>query len=278
MFGGDEVIFTGEYKGFKLGIGFDLRGKEPKEVAQVLAYVSSKIEQPAFEFSGIDTKKIDGMVKLKGTGLSAIVNFIETSNKLRDELGKCVTNPKLICVAECYLFNRLLTQAGMQFKIMPTTPPKPSDEKIEDFIGFMGKYKEWVSIKKLGLEKVQDYEVSGILSGVNHSIVNKAFDFAGVNKNDVLVDSVVKGKRKSYNNLAATLKELEPKLTKGPEDVYLICKVFENLGYKPYASPGMLTEAYPNIKPPKVKGRRPLPAKTIKAPIVADATIGKPKG
>lgn len=256
MFGGDEVIFTGEYKGFKLGIGFDLKGKEPKEVAQVLAYVSSKIEQPAFEFSGIDTKKIDGFAKVNGTGISAIVKFIETTGKLRDELGKCVTNPKLICVAECYLFNKLLTQAGVQFKIMPTDVPKPSDEKIEDFIGFMGRYKEWVSIKKLGLGKVQDYEVSGILSGVNHSIVNKAFDFAGVNKNDVLVDSVVKGKRKSYNNLAAALKDLEPKLTTGPDDAYLVCKVFENLGFKPYASPGMLTEAYPDIKPPKVKGRK----------------------
>ncbi|MFH1520417.1 MAG: DUF2666 family protein [Candidatus Micrarchaeota archaeon] len=257
MFGGDEVIFTGEYKRFKLGICFDLRGKEPKEVAQVLAYVSSKIEQPAFEFSGIDTKKIDEIAKLKGTGLKAIVNFIETSNKLRDELGKYVNDPKLVCVAECYLFNRLLTQAGVQFKIMPTNTPKPSDEKIEDFIGFMGKYKEWVAVKKLGLTKVQDYEVSGILSGVNHTIVNKAFDFAGVNKNDVLVDSIVKGKRKSYNNLAAALKELETKLTNGPDDVYLVCKVFENLGFKPYASPGMLTDAHPDIKPPKVKGRKP---------------------
>ncbi|VVC03252.1 Uncharacterised protein [Candidatus Bilamarchaeum dharawalense] len=257
MFGGDEVIFTGQYKGFKLGIAFDLKGKEPEEVAQVLAYVSSKLEQPAFEFSEIDTKKIDGMAKVKGTGLKAIVEFIESAGKLRDELGKCVNNPKLICVAECYLFNKLLTQANVQFKIVPTNAPKPSDEKIEDFIGFVGKYKEWVAIKKLGLGKVQDYEVSGILSGVNHSIVNKAFDFAGVNKNDALVDSVVKGKRKSYNNLAAALKELEPKLSKNQDDAYVVCKVFENLGYKPYASPDMLTDAHPDIKPPKVKGRKP---------------------
>jgi hypothetical protein len=257
MFGGDEVIFTGDYKGFKLGVAFDLKGKEPKDVAQVLAYISSKIEQPAYEFSGIDTKKIDGMAKVKGTGLSAIINFIENTSKLRDELGKCVSNPKLICVAESYLFNRLLTQTGVQFKILSTNAQKPSDEEIGDFIGFIGKYKDWVAIKKLGMEKVQDYEVSGILSGINHSIVNKAFEFAGVNKNDSLVSSVTSGKRKSYANLAAVLKELEPKLPNGTDSAYVVCKVFETLNYKPYASPDMLTEAYPDIKPPKVKGRKP---------------------
>jgi len=257
MFGGDEVIFTGEHKGFKLGVAFDLKGKEPKDVAQVLAYISSKIEQSAFEFSGIDTKKIDGLAKVRGTGLKAVVDFIENVGKLRDELGKCVSDPKLICVAECYLFNRLLTQANVQFKIMPTNAPKPTDEKIEDFIGFIGKYKDWVAVKKLGMEKVQDYEVSGILSGVDHSIVNKAFEFAGVNKNDSLVSAVTSGKRKSYSNLAAALKELEPKLPDGLDGAYIVCKVFETLGYKPYASPDMLTEAHPDIKPPKVKGRKP---------------------
>ncbi|MFH1785971.1 MAG: DUF2666 family protein [Candidatus Micrarchaeota archaeon] len=257
MYGKNEVIFTGEYKGFRLGVAFDLKDKEPKEVAQVLAFISSNIEQPAYEFSGINTKKIDEMVKLKGTGLKAVIEFIENAAKLRDTLGTCVDNPKLICVAECYLFNKLLTQANVQFKIMPTNAPKPANEKIEDFIGFMGKYNEWVSVKKLGIEKVQDYEVSAILSGVNHSIVNKAFEFAGINKDDTLVENVTKGKRKAYTNLLVALKELEPKLTNGPEDAYLICKVFETIGYKPYASPGMLTDAHPDIKPPKVKGRKP---------------------
>lgn len=259
MESGDEIIFTGEYKGFRLGIRFDLSGKEPGYAASALAYISERIEPHAFAFSGIDTRKIDEFARPDGKGIGAVAAFFEKNptGAIREALAAAMTNRDLMPVAESYLLNQLLTKAGVQFKAAPSPAVVPKEEKIEDFVGFAGKYKEWIAIKKLGLEKVQDYEVSGILSGINHTIVNKAFVFAGMKKDDAAVDSVVKGRRKSYGNLAAALRELETKLTGGPDDAYLVCKVCENLCYKPYASPDMLTAAYPDIKPPKVKGRKP---------------------
>ncbi|MDD5171897.1 MAG: DUF2666 family protein [Candidatus ainarchaeum sp.] len=259
MEGGDEIIFTGAYKDFKLGIRFDLSGKEPKDAACALGYVSSKIEPYAFAFSGIDTKRIDEFAKPGGKGVGGVAAFLEKNpaGAMREKLSTAMKRPELMSVAGSYLINQLLVKAGVQFKIMPSPAVAPKEEKIEDFIGLIGNYKGWIAIKKLGLENVQDYEVSGILSGINHTIVNKAFDFAGMKKDDAAVDSVVKGKRKSYGNLATALRELETKLTGAPDDAYVVCKVCENLGYKPYASPEMLTAAYPDIKPPKVKGRKP---------------------
>jgi len=253
----DEIIFAGQYKDFRLGIRFELTGKKPEDVAAALAHISSSIEPYAFKFSGIDTKKIDDFAKVSGKGISAVYGFLEsrTPGDIKKALGTALPDPKLMSVAECYLFNRILENAGVAFK-PSVAPVKPAEEQIEDFIGFIGKYGKWIAIKKLGLEKVQDYEVSGVLSGVNHTAVNKAFDFAGVEKDDEAVASAARGMRKSYNNAAAMLKELEPKLS-GDSAAYLVCKSLETLGYRPYASPGMLTDAHPDIKPPKVRGRKP---------------------
>ncbi len=259
MEGGDEIIFTGAYKDFKLGMRFDLSGREPKDAAAALAYISASIEPQAFAFSGIDTKKIDEFAKPAGKGIGAVAAFFEKNptGAIRERLSAAMEKPELMAVGETYLINQLLVKAGVQFKVQPSPAITPKEEKIEDFVGFIGNYRGWIAIKKLGLGNVQDYEVSGILSGINHTIVNKAFDFSGVKKDDAAVDSVAKGKRKSYGNLAAALKELEPKLTGSPDDAYLVCKVCENLSYKPYASPEMLTAAHPDIKPPKVRGRKP---------------------
>ncbi len=259
MEGGDEIIFTGAYKDFSLGVKFDLSGKGPAEAAAALAYISAKIEPHAFRFSGIDVGAIEKLAAPKGLGVGGVTAFLENipPSELRAKLLEAVPKPELYPAAESYLVNQLLTKAGVPFKIAPSYL-KPTEEKIEDFIGFVGKYNQWISIKKLGLENVQDYEVSGILSGINYTAVNKAFDLAGVKTDVSQVPEVPK--RKSFGNLGQSLHELEGRLGGSTDDAYSICKRLEKLGYKPYASPDMLTQAYPDIKPPKVKGRRNLSA------------------
>lgn len=259
MTGNDEIIFTGEHRDFRLGVRFDLSGKTPGEAAAALAYVSAAIEPHAFRFSGIDAAAIDKLAAPSGSGLGAVRAFFESnpSGALRGKLLACVPEPALYPAAESCLINRLLAKAGVPFKVAPSPSVKPGDEKIGDFIGFIGKYGQWMAIKKLGLEKVQDYEVSGILAGINHTAVNKAFDFSGVEKNDALVAEVAAGKRKSFGNMVQCLGGLEGKLTGGAGDAYVVCKALEALGCKPYASPEMLTEAHPDIKPPRTRGRKP---------------------
>ena len=69
----------------------------------------------------------------------------------------------------------------MQIKPQLTTLIKPNEEKAEDQIAFIGAYNNWFAAKKLSMDsKIQDYEVSAILCGINHTIVNKSFDFAGL--------------------------------------------------------------------------------------------------
>jgi hypothetical protein len=254
MEGNDELIFSGAYKDFSMGVRFDLSGKSPEDVAHALAYISSEIEPHAFRFSGIDMEMVEDFAKLDGKGLPAVCDFLENRssewNKLvKEKLG----NPLLKSAATSYLLNRLLVKADVAFKVLHEPHIEPEKEEISDVVAFIGKYKSWIAIKKLGLEKVKDYEVSGILSGINFSVVNKAFDFSGIEKDDAAVKSAARGKRKSLGNVVQVLKAVEDKA----DNPYVVCKALEELGMRPYASPHMLTDAYPDIKPPKVRGRKP---------------------
>jgi len=250
MVGGDEIIFSGSYKDFSLGVRFELAGKKPEEVAHVLAYISSEIEPYAFRFSGIDMKRIDDFAK-PGKGISSVCDFLEkNSTEWNKLLKESLSDMLLRAAAESYLFNRLLAKADVNFKAPAEPLMKSEKEDTGDQIAFIGKYGSWISIKKLSLEKVEDYEISGILGGINFSAVNKAFEFAGL-KDDEAVSAATKGKRKSMGNAVMALRELES------DNPYVICKVLEESGYRPYASPHMLMNAHPDIKPPKVRGRKP---------------------
>ena len=257
--GEDELIFSGKYKDFELSVRFDLSKCNELEVSSAFGYVSQKIEPYSYKFSGIDTSKIDSFAKISGKGLAAVSDFLEKNSQasIKAFLLGCVKNPDLLVAAESYLFNRLLTLAGVMYGGFSSNKSSPQKEELSDHFSFIGKYKQWVAIKKLGLESVADYEVSAMLASANHTLINKSFDFAGIKKDDSIVDSICKGKRKSYGNLAAALKELSTKLSGSNNDSYIVCKVFETLGFKPYASPDMLSAAHPDIKPPKVKGRKP---------------------
>jgi len=252
MYGGDEIILSGSHKKFKAEVYYDLVDADEMEVSKILSDISSMVEPFAFEFSGIDTKAIDKFVDFDGDGVEDIADYIQKNGSAWKKWAKeTLPEPKLIHAADSYLFNKLLKEAGIKFKVDGKAKTKPKKEEASDVIAFVGKYKKWISIKKLGLDNVKDYEVSGILSGINHSIVNKSFEFAGSEMDDAKVQAITKGKRKSYGNAALCLSEL------GSENPYTVCKVLEGIGFRPYASTFMLTEAYPDIKPPKVRGRKP---------------------
>ena len=185
-------------------------------------------------------------VKVEGTGIQAAVKAIEQSDFSKWSKEKYPKEMRPI--AESYYFNRLMAKAGLKIKPDAQTSIKPTKEEFGNMIAFVGKYKDWMAIKKLGLEKAKDYEISGILSGINFTLVNKSFSFAGMENE---VSGITKGKRKSYGAVVECLGKIE-----NPSP-YVVCKVLEELGFRPYASSHMLTEASPDIKPPKVKGRKP---------------------
>ncbi len=254
MFGGEEIIFTGAYKELRIGVKYDVSGKDEKDVSATLTDISEKIEPHSFALSGIDVNAIDGFVDFKGKGLSGVCDYLNSNSSEWSKWAKAnLAKKELMPAAESYLFNKLLKQAGVSFKPDGGSSIKPADEEIGDVIAFIGRYRGWMAIKKLGLDKVKDYEVSGILSGINFTAVNKGFDFSGLEKDDDKVKAITKGKRKSYGAAVACLEDVKSE----GENAYLVCKVLETLGFRPYASSHMLTSAYPDIKPPKVRGRKP---------------------
>lgn len=262
--GADELIFSGGYKDFSFGVYFDLSNASEMDVAYALSFISEKIEMQAFRFSGINTEKIDHIITLSGGGIPTVVNFLEktNSNELRSHLTEAAVKEKLLPAAECYLFSQLLEKAGAPYKITTSTLSsslKLTKKQPEDQIIFIGKYRRWVAIKKLSVdEETADWEISAILSSINNTVINKAFEFAGIdrNKNDQLISKLASGKRKSYGNAALVLKNFIPS-GNAHEDAYTVCKLLEAVGYKPYANPDMLSLEHPEVKGVKIKGRKP---------------------
>ncbi|MBI5051252.1 DUF2666 family protein [Candidatus Micrarchaeota archaeon] len=262
----DEIDCLGYFNGFTLNVYFDLNNASEENLAYILSYLSNQIDEQAFIFSEIKTKDIDSFVTLKGTGLNSVIGFLSSlkPNQIKEQLVN-FSSKELLPAAESYFFFKLFQKAKVPSKLTEDLfnpielTAREMDKSELNVMRFIAKYKSWIAIKKLSIDKTTKcWEVSGLLSGVNNTIVNKAFDFAGVDraKIDLLVAKACSGKRRSYNNVTEVLKSLQLTNNK-KEDAYLVCKCLETLGYKPYSSPEMLTQAHPEIKPPKVKGRKP---------------------
>ncbi len=243
MEGDDELILLGDYKQFKVAERYNLKNADVQDVTALLVKVSNTIEPYVYAFSGIDTKKIDSMITV-GKGLNAVCSFLK-SFKRNSLLSACNGKTTMLSIAESYLLNRLLTKAGVPFKPILNCSLKPESQSATSQVVFIGNYKGWLAIKKLGVNpKTEDWEVAGILSNINFTILNKSFGFAG------MTGSTASG-RKSLGTLVAELEKIDG------NNPYVVCKTCEGFGYKPYASPEMLMDEYPDIKPPKVKGRKP---------------------
>ncbi len=238
---------------------YDLSNAQNEDILHILCRISGIIDECSYGFSGIETKKIKDFAKKisKGTGLKSLISSLESisNSDLKKELESACKTKDFIPIAESYFIHSILTECSVPFKLSPglfKCAIKPKSDSRPGKIVFMAKYKEWAAIKKLSLEGSKDYEISAILSSINFTIINKSFEFAGL-IDDAKIDSLIKGKRKSFSALIECLKSInesdEKKLS------YIVCKVCENIGYTPYSTPNMLTKAYPDIKPPKVKGR-----------------------
>lgn len=240
----EEVILVGEYKDFISDRHYYVGNASAQDIAGILVQLSDLIEPFIYRFSGIETAKIDSVLNV-GQGLASVCEFIRSFK--RDMLLPAAQNKStMLPIAESYFIGQLLKRAGVAFKPAAAASIRPQAEKPGDVIAFIGNCKGWFAVKKLSVDaKTHDWEVAGILSGINNTIVAKAFDFAGI-KTDVRSMG-----RKSLGNLADALSAIEEK------NPYVVCRTCENFGYKPYASPEMLAEEYPDIKPPRMKGRKP---------------------
>lgn len=259
----NEIIFSAEYKEWRNALRFSFHNGSDSDVVYALSYIHKQIENRAFSYSGIDCALIEETVQTSN-GLLDVIDILESKkpNEWTDFLLKTVKKKELLPAAKTKFICTLLSKNRISATISPeiiTSSIKPEEQKsLGAKIAFIGQYKNWVAIKKISIdEKTNDYEVAGILSAINTTLITKSFDFLNPDKTmEAIASKVTMGKRSSFANLADALKQIFDSLTENKiNNAYLIKCVFENLGFTPYANLAMLVPAYPELKMPKPKGR-----------------------
>jgi len=251
MLGDDELIFSGRYKDFRFEKRFNLSTATEKDVAAALLYISQNIEQAGYKFSGIEYEKIDGLAR-KLNGAAEVASYLREGN-VKKMLEECAKDKKLMPAVESCFLNLLLSRAGLETKPKLPLALKAEEYREEGRVVFIGKYRDWVAIKKLLLSDVEaDWEVAGIIASTNMTAVNKAFQLAetGYAAIENEARGIAAGKRKSF----AAAAEIIEKTANNP---ILLTKALESVGYYSYLSLSVLMDAYPELKPKKPKGRAP---------------------
>ena len=144
------------------------------------------------------------------------------------------------------------------------------DEPTE-YIDFMAKYKDWISIKKLG---IRDYtkpeDIVYHLAGIRNTLDGRMFKILGIDtaKLDAAADNATNGMRKGYSSLSTAINNLaSSEAKKAIEDscaannglkpfaeTYLLQKVVTNLGYDTSLNQTQMSKVFPDLKPPKAPG------------------------
>ncbi len=256
MVGGDELIASGSYMGFSIDERYSLEDASDLDVSSVLVHINSIVEPFAYRFSGIDYDSIDSFAKPSKKGLEGVISFLKLKplKEIRNVLLEASPKRELLPAAESCFFNRLLINAGLsivpeEYKLLPS-----KEEKVEGQIIFIARFRKWMAIKKLSLHDVEDWEVSALLCGINHTLVNKSFDFKEVSLDPKVAE--LTSARKSMKNAVSALESIFDNMPEGEELSFLLNNVLTGIGYPPYATLSMLEKAY-DVKPPKPKGRHP---------------------
>ena len=142
----------------------------------------------------------------------------------------------------------------------------------DEYIDFMAKYKNWISIKRLGIRSdTKPEEIVHYLAGVRSAIDLKSYAFLDIKTQvlDEYAKSICAGTRKSYPSLANALVKLDSLDAKRAlsescskelvplAEAYLISKVVTALGYNTSISQETMSKVYPWLKTPKGLGRKP---------------------
>lgn len=140
-------------------------------------------------------------------------------------------------------------------------------DEPEEHVQFFAKYKDWISIKKLGIyNDTKPEEIAFFLSTIKYTLDNKIYKLLGI-KVDVLdnfADSAIPDGRKSEALLTTAIEKfLSPdakvaienahndKTLKPVAEVYLLNKLITNAGYETSTSAMILSKIFPYLKLPK---------------------------
>ncbi len=140
----------------------------------------------------------------------------------------------------------------------------------EERIDFMAKYRDWVSIKRLGIHSdTKPEEVVHHLASIRSTIERKSYTFLGI-KTELLDEhakSLCAGTRKNYTSLATTINRMANPETKRVlenaasrelmpiAEAYLLGRVVNAVGFDTEVNQTMMSKIFPDLKPPRAPGR-----------------------
>ncbi len=136
-------------------------------------------------------------------------------------------------------------------------------EEPNQYIDFMVKYRDWISISRQELDdNTKPEEVSFLLNNIRMSVESRYYKFLGINtaKLDSYAKKATSG-MKGYADATRALSQIEgsegraevaqsspdPKLKKVAQS-YLASKILEGLGIRVHLDAGELMKLYPELK------------------------------
>jgi hypothetical protein len=143
-------------------------------------------------------------------------------------------------------------------------------DEPDEYIDFMAKYKDWISIKRIGIrENTRPEEVVFYLAGIRTTIDSKSYPMLNIKTSllDAYAQKVCQGSKKNYESLASALQKLgTPDAKKviseasskefAPlAETYLLGKVITTIGYDASINQTQISKIFPDLKVKKPLGR-----------------------
>jgi hypothetical protein len=131
----------------------------------------------------------------------------------------------------------------------------------------MAKYKDWVSIKRIGIRpETRPEEVVHYLAAVRTTIDSKSYPMLGINTSmlDQQATKICAGSKKNYSSLGQAIAKMSDPETKSVvvsscskelaplAETYLLSKVVSTIGYDVSINQTLMSKIYPGLKPQKM--------------------------
>ncbi len=259
-----------------------------KDISYYLASIREEVAEKAFTVLGIDTSVLEaysGKVSGKAGSLEeSVLGLYKSvgSSDAESEVDKAAKGrEELRPFAKAYLLRAAMRKLGLMWYISRSSEsfgkmqePKKGDVPFpSDGISFMAKYGDWISVKKLSIDKnTKPEEVAAHLSSIRITTDRKIAQILGVDTDslDAYAETITRNMRKSAANLQKVVASLGSAGSKaaisaacndvkleGAAMAYMFGRMMQSIRIDLEVSPDTLMDMFPGLKIPKPKGRMP---------------------
>ncbi|MDE1811064.1 MAG: DUF2666 family protein [Candidatus Micrarchaeota archaeon] len=140
-------------------------------------------------------------------------------------------------------------------------------DEPEEYVDFLAKYGNWISIKRLGIRPDTKPEaVAHHLAGISATAGAKSYSYLGIDTSslDTAATGITAGMRKSYDSLSQAVSKMAQPATKSAvaaackdpklapvAEAYLLNKIITGVGYDTSVNQLTMSKIFPDLKPPK---------------------------